>query len=80
MWIFFHLAISQQIQEISSRYEMEKEYSQHESGEEISFDFEKQNIFPSSTTNYTFGVHESRSHELSSNEKIGNIKVTDLSV
>ena len=77
MRISFHLAISRQIQEISSRYEMEKQYSQHESSEEITFHFEKQNIVPNSTTNHTFGVHESRSHELSNNE-IGNVKVPDL--
>ena len=77
MRISFHLAISQQIQEISSRYEMEKQYSQYESSEEITFHFEKQNIVPNSTTNHTFGVHESRSHELSNNE-IGNVKVPDL--
>ena len=77
MRISFHLAISQQIQEISSRYEMEKQYSQHESSEEITFHFEKQNIVPNSTTNHTFGVHESISHELSNNE-IGNVKVPDL--
>ena len=77
MRISFHLAISQQIQEISSRYDVEKQYSQHESSEEITFHFEKQNIVPNSTTNHTFGVHESISHELSNNE-IGNVKVPDL--
>ena len=59
---------------------MEKQYSQHESSEEITFHFENQNIFPNSTTNHTFAVHESRSHELNNNEKIGNIKAPDWSV